>query len=297
MKKLFFVIAVLIFGVCEAQHYPAFSQYVLNGLAINPAYAGRNDALDVTLSHRTQWVGYSGAPMTTAFSLSTPLRKKAISIGISALNDRLGATNNQLINAIYSYRIRVGNYKLSFGLQNGVSIKKTNWDQLTRNDQQDILLNGQSLITTSFISGAGIYFYDRSLFAGVSMPYLVNTANKIFLKENPILINAGYLVSLTPDHSLKPSFLVKIIPGSPVQADLNLSYYYKKRFGAGFSYRTGESIVFIGEFGVNDQLKICYSYDCGLNRLKNYNYGSHELLIRYYFGYAINAKNPRAFFL
>lgn len=298
MKKLIVIILTMWVLVAEAQHYPALSQYVVNGLVINPAYAGRHGAMDVTLGHRRQWVGFDGAPNTTTFGLNTPLRIKAISVGFSFINDKIGSTNNQLFNVMYAYRMRIKRkYKLSFGIQNGVIIKKTNWDMLSRNDQQDALLNGKNMMSVGFISGFGAYFYGKNIFAGVSAPYLVNTLNKNFLVENPILASAGYYFALDDDNGLKPSFLVKYIKGSPIQGDINLNYYYKQRFGLGVSYRSNESIVGILEFGVNDQLKFSYSYDCGLNRLKHYNNGSHELLIRYYFGYSANAKNPRAFSL
>lgn len=290
--------SVLWVTVVKPQHYPGFSQYVINGLVINPAYAGRHEAMDVTLGHRRQWVGFDGAPVTTSFGLNTPLRVKSISVGCSFINDKIGATNNQLFNVMYAYRIRIKRkYKLSFGLQNGVIIKKTNWDMLSRNDQQDALLNGKNMISYGFISGFGMYFYGKNVFAGLSAPYLVNTLNKNFLVENPLLLSGGYFIEADENHSFKPSFLVKYIHGSPVQGDINLNYYYKQKMGVGISYRTKESIVGILEFAINNQLKFSYSYDCGLNRLKNYNTGSHELLIRYYFGYSANARNPRAFSL
>lgn len=125
MKKLILIAMFLWVTVTEAQHYPAFSQYVVNGMVINPAYAGRHGAMDVTLGHRRQWVGFNGAPNTTTFGLNTPLKVKSISVGFSFINDKIGSTNNQLFNVMYAYRIRIKRkYKLSFGLQNGVIIKK-----------------------------------------------------------------------------------------------------------------------------------------------------------------------------
>lgn len=298
MKKIIFILLTLLAIHAEAQHYPGFSQYVVNGFIINPAYAGRHEAMDVTLSHRRQWTGFDGAPNTTTFGLNTPLRIKSIGVGFGFINDKLGSTNNQILNVMYAYRIRIKRkYRLSLGLQNGVSIKRTNWDMLSRNDQQDALLTGKNLTSVGFISGAGIYFYGKNIYLGLSAPYLVNTLNKNSLIENPILLTGGNYFALTDDHGIKPSFLVKYIKGSPIQADINLNYYFRQRLGVGVSYRTNESIVGILEFGINEQLKVSYSYDCGLNRLKHYNSGSHELLIRYYFGYSANAKNPRAFAL
>ncbi len=298
MRRVLFILMILWVAVAKPQHYPGFSQYVVNGFIINPAYAGRHEAMDVTLSHRRQWTGFDGAPNTTTFGLNTPLRIKSIGVGIGFINDKIGSTNNQIFNIMYAYRIRIKRkYKLSLGLQNGIMVKRTNWDLLSRNDQQDVLLNGKNLIETGFISGAGLYFYGKNIYFGLSAPYLVNTLNKNFLMENPLFLSGGNYFALNEDHGLKPSFLVKYISGSQIQADVNLNYYFRQKFGVGVSYRTNESVVGILEFGINEQFKVSYSYDCELNRLKHYNSGSHELLIRYYFGYSANAKNPRAFAL
>ena len=299
MKRLFKITVMVLVGFCaRAQHYPTFSQYIINGMAINPAYAGRNGVMDLTMSHRRQWVGFTGAPVTTSFYMNTPLRVKAISVGLSVIDDKIGPFNNQLINAVYAYRMRIGRkYKLSFGLQNGINIVKVNYEDLARNQQQDVLINSQRLVNIGFISGAGMYLHSKTMFAGLSAPYLVNTLNPNFLKENPLLLTAGYFIGMDRDHGLKPSFLVRYINNSPLTADINLNYYYKTQFGFGVSYRTNKSLIAIAEFGINDQLRVCYSYDCELNRLKKYQNGSHEILIRYYFGYTINAKNPRTMFL
>ncbi len=294
MKKIIYIIAfLLLVGGISAQHFPTYSQYIINGLVINPAYAGRNGVLDITAAHRRQWVGFNGAPVTSSFNMNTPLRIKAISLGFSAVDDRFGPFSNQSFNAIYSYRIRVGKAKLSFGLQNGVLIKKVDYDNLLRNQQQDILLNNQRWINVGFISGAGLYLHSKNFFAGLSAPLLVNTLNRNFLQENNLLLSSGYYIEIDKENGLKPSFLIRYVNSSPITGDINCNYYYRQNFGIGISYRTNKSLIAIAEYGINQQLKICYSYDCELNRLKKYQYGSHEILLRYYFGYLIDAKNPR----
>ncbi len=292
--KLILIYFFIAFAV-KAQHYPSFSQYIVNGLVINPAYAGRNDMLDLTLAHRRQWTGFDGAPVNTSFSANTPIKIKGIALGLSYMSDQIGTSNNQSFNFIYAYRIKLGKVKLSFGLQNGIMLQRTNWDKLRRNDKQDALIDGQAQSKTAFMSGAGFYLHGKNLFAGISLPYMVNTLNKNALKENPLLISTGYFIKLNDHHGLKPSVLVKMIPASPVQVDINLNYYYKKTCGFGISYRTGSSIVGIMEYGINKQFRIYYSYDYGITSLKNYNGGSHEILLRYYFGYSFNALNPRDF--
>src|ERR1044071_9363684 len=90
MKKL--TSSVLLFflmKVLSAQHNPLQSQYVLNRLVVNPAYAGADGFLSTTMSYRKQWLGVEGAPDTYAFTANTPLRTKRYNIGIIASQDNI----------------------------------------------------------------------------------------------------------------------------------------------------------------------------------------------------------------
>jgi type IX secretion system PorP/SprF family membrane protein len=59
-----------------AQQQVMFTQYMFNGLAINPAYAGSHETISMTALARKQWVGLEGAPSTQTFSIHSPLRKE-----------------------------------------------------------------------------------------------------------------------------------------------------------------------------------------------------------------------------
>ena len=64
-----------------AQHSPLTSQYLFNGLLINPAYAGSRDALAANLTHRQQWVGFEGAPVTQILSVHAPVNRRKGGLG------------------------------------------------------------------------------------------------------------------------------------------------------------------------------------------------------------------------
>jgi type IX secretion system PorP/SprF family membrane protein len=56
-----------------AQQLPHYTQYVLNNYIINPAVAGIENYTDVKISHRHQWVGIDGAPVTTYLTIHGPI--------------------------------------------------------------------------------------------------------------------------------------------------------------------------------------------------------------------------------
>ena len=66
MKRIIIILALAALSPREAvaQQDPMVSQYMFNGLYLNPAYAGSHDYWSSTLSFRSQWVGFDGAPMT-----------------------------------------------------------------------------------------------------------------------------------------------------------------------------------------------------------------------------------------
>ena len=104
------------------QLQPLLDQYLLNGLAINPAYAGSQEALNAGLYARNQWVGFEGAPRDITFTLHTPLRDKHVNLGILVMNDKIGARTETGFLLNYAYRIDLGAGKLSFGLAGGLQI-------------------------------------------------------------------------------------------------------------------------------------------------------------------------------
>ena len=79
MKRLGILIALLVLVLPSfGQQDPLFSQYMFNPLIINPAYAGSREALSATILHRSQWVGFDGAPTTQTLGVHAPLRKKKV---------------------------------------------------------------------------------------------------------------------------------------------------------------------------------------------------------------------------
>ncbi len=289
----FSVLIVFCFEL-SAQHYSLFSQYVVNGLVVNPAYAGKNEAMDITLLNRRQWAGFRGAPYTTSFSVNTPLNNPSSNVGFIYQNDKLGNFRSHILSGIYAYRINFGDVKLSFGMQGGWKCDVSNMDEpLKRNDQGDVVLENSSRNCNQFFAGTGLYLHSENYFFGISKPWLYQTL--LGTKSNPLLVSGGAVLKLKNNHEIKPAFLLRYISNSPLQLDLGLNYYYQSRFGIGFALRTEESFVFLVEYLLNNQFKMGFSYDAGRGPLAGKHAGTTEFMLRYFFGFTQEARNPRAF--
>lgn len=278
-----------------AQHYPLSTHYVVNGAVINPAYSGRNDVLDVTLAHRRQWVGLNGSPVNTCFSINSPLKRKQLNLGLSMLDDRISVLNKQLFSLMFAYRLKVDKLNIAFGIQNGLFLERSNLQSLARNDAQDNLITTNAPNKTGYVAGSGIYVHNKNFFAGVSMPYMINTLSSTSFRESPLICNAGYYFKLNASNMLRISALGRSVIGSSSQFEGGATYYFNEDLGVGLNYRSSNSLIGTIEFGFNKQARIYYAYDYGTGDLKKFNNGSHEIALRYYFGYYTKATNPRDF--
>ena len=76
MKKIILATITLIAlsSSIKAQQDAMFTHYMYNTLWLNPAYAGTRDAFTVTGIHRSQWVGFDGAPINQSLTMHTQSR-------------------------------------------------------------------------------------------------------------------------------------------------------------------------------------------------------------------------------
>lgn len=300
-------IAVLSLAWClaaQAQHTPLTSQYLFNGLLINPAYAGSRDALTANLTWRQQWVGFEGAPGTQVFSAHTPLSRKRIAVGLLLVNDHIGVSSETSVLTNYAYRIPFHRGQLQLGLGAGVSLLRADWTSLALQDQNDVQFatNTRGAARPNF--STGVYYYNKLFFVGASVPFLLShTYNPVSntwvigtdKAQYQPMVSAGYLLKLNKDLKLKPSTLVRYQIASGFQADLNANLIVKDRVWAGLSYRTRDSFVGMFEVLPTSQLRFGYAYDMGISAISPYHYGTHELMLQYEFGKHVRVRDPRYF--
>lgn len=303
MRKFYciLILGLMLHSVGMAQYFPIYSQYMMNGLAINPAYAGSRDVLSATLFGRKQWFGINGAPSNYSLGAHMPLKNQKSAIGFQAHNESIGIENNTGIFGIYAHRLRLGNGKLALGLKAGVSFINEESSKLSlKSPTGDAAFENikEGVVMPNF--GFGIYYSNTKFFAGLSLPAILNynsggqATNEI--KSANILFSGGYLWKVSEVFKVKPSTLVKYKFGSPTQFDLNLNWIFFKNdmLWVGHSYRHNEAIVTLVEIQITRQFRLGYSYDYSIGPLK-YNNGSHEIMIRYEWRDRVNTLNPLYF--
>jgi type IX secretion system PorP/SprF family membrane protein len=305
IKKIVTIIIWWGIGIAAyPQLQPLLDQYLLNGMAINPAYAGSQEALNVGLYARNQWVGFEGAPRNFTFTLHTPMRDRRVSLGILAMNDKIGSRTETGFLFNYAYRIDMGAGKFSFGLAAGMTNLSTNLKMLRYTDTGDgLLLNpGVRALLPEF--SFGLYYYSGKFFTGLSMPlFLKHLFNEVTGKykirfspsEMNYMLVAGYLFTLSDNFELVPSMLLKTNPSNRTQLDLNCNVIFMNKVWFGTSIRTNKNMTLLFQYQANRQIRIAYSYGYEFSELSNYQKGSHEVMLLYNFKYLIDVKSPRYF--
>lgn len=291
MKKIFIQTALLLTFLDNAfcQQDAMFSQYMFTMLNVNPAYAGSRDVLSATALRRWQWVNVDGAPRTTMFAADMPIMNEKIGVGLVVLSDRIGVTNTTGLYGSGAYRIRLRKGTLAMGLSAGFAQYKADFVSLENVSSGDpLFMQNVNKLMPNF--GTGVYYNTDKYYVGLSAPHLMN--NKLTkesvsqsIQKRHMFLTGGVVLKATELIKLKPSTLIKYVPGAPLQFDANLNVWYDDRIGLGASYRTGDAVVAMLELQLNNQLRLGYAYDISLTGLSQYTSGSHELMLRYEFGF------------
>ncbi len=287
--------------------FPVYSQYLQNGLVINPAYAGSREVLSSFLSYRIQWMGTSGSPLIQSLSLHSPMKNDKVALGLMAQFMQYGVTKATSIYAAYGYHIRLKRGKLSFGLKAGADISNTDYTGLLLNDPDDPVFktNDKPFLLPNV--GAGVYYFEDRFFAGFSVPSFLSyrrtssgsTIPYHDFNQYDFLISAGALVSIAPVLKFKPSILIDYSLQNTkklTQFDINGNFIIADLIWAGGSWRVSEQVaVGILQFQINQQLMLGLSYDYPVGRMNTFSKGSSEFILRYEFRYKVSAANPRYF--
>jgi type IX secretion system PorP/SprF family membrane protein len=215
---------VLLSVSVSAQQKPHYTQYILNQYIINPALTGIENYTDIKVSHRHQWAGINGAPVTTYLTAHTSLGKKDYrttatsfevpgenprgqrywedytaaephhGIGLQIINDKTGPLGQFSAYATYAYHIGLSpRTSLAAGFGAGFSRVSLQTDKL-----QFAVPVDPAVYTSGTINQfkpdltAGLYLYSADYFVGVSAQQII--PQKIDFVDNTVKEKGGRLV-------------------------------------------------------------------------------------------------------
>lgn len=286
VKIIIGLVFVLALQSGYAQQDPQYTDYMFNTLTVNSAYAGSRGHLSVTGLHRTQWVGLDGAPQTQSFSVESPVGKN-VGLGVVLVNDRLGPSDEFYLDANFSYTINLNNgSRLSFGIKGGGRMLNIDWTRGSYQVQENVF---QQNIENKFLPtiGAGVYWHSDNSYIGLSVPNFLTdehydgVQNAIATERLHYFLIAGKVFDLSPTVKFKPAFLGKFVVGAPIIADISANFMFNDALRLGLAYRWDDSVSGLIGLQLGPKIMVGYAYDATTTRLRNFNSGTHEIMLRF----------------
>ena len=287
-----------------AQQEQQYSQYMVNQFVLNPAIAGTEDFIDINLGYRKQWTGLEGSPLTYYVSAHGTLGKKPHQfhhrgehgtwhgVGFQLYNDITGPLKRTSFLGSYAFNMPLSKKtRLSVGTFVGFKQLSTN-----RSYWKNIDDASDGLFATDLNTGLkpdvhfGGVIYNPNYFINVSMFQLLGlklnlnqgqeipTSNQGSLNRH-LFVSGGVKLYFSQDLVLTPSIMLKYVATTPLSVDLNLKATYKNKYWAGVSHRFLEAVnAFVG-MEVHQQIDVSYAFEWSLTKLRQHNYGTHEIIV------------------
>lgn len=301
-----------------AQQIPIFSQPLSNAYFFNPAAAGVQAYLDVSIGGRQQWTGIENAPRTyfvyansalgknvgKDFSyLSLPVSNPAYydqlqnskpkvkhAIGGRAFSDSYGAFAETGIGLDYAIHLPLREkLYLAFGLGFQVSNFYFDRDKATVLDPTDPTYDNFLYGKDSeflFNGRFGVYLYTDKLRLGYSLNQLIpndlNSQKTDAVYQGLKIHHFGNVSYRFPlkKIGLTPSASVLFASNTPLSIYGGLIIDYNSLFLVSAAYRNDGSMIFGFGFTIIKIVRLSYTYDVPTSDLSKVSSGSHEILIK-----------------
>lgn len=290
MRKLIVIFMLFTAGWVKAQQLSQYSQYMMNHFLLNPAAVSSKKCLEVKGGYRTQWVGFSGAPINQFVSICTFLKtKKAFRKGRHAVGGYIEADDTpplfkQALYLSYSYHIPIGR-ELWAGMGLHAGIMQYGLDvKGVYTVQQDNAISSQTALLYPDLN-PGLWVYSNDLYAGLSIKNAAgNKLTKVHGFENRLTrhvnLTAGYRFrTYSKKFSFIPSTNIRLTHFAPPGVDVNLLVDYMNRLAIGVSYRTTDAVIAMVRIGVGKVITIGYSFDYTTSKIRVSSSNSHEIIV------------------
>lgn len=321
---LFTAVTIILFNNEVRSQDPEFSQFYANPLYLNPALAGANICARAVLNYRNQWPGLAKSFVTYDASYDQYINKLHGGIGVLVNVDNAGngILKTSMASLTYAFSLRAAeNLYINLALEGSFYQKSLNWQLLMFGDQIDpqqgfnlptgeIPPDNASVIFPDFAAGVA-FGWKGILHGGVAVNHLTEP-NMAFYSQNqnklPMKItgHVGVNINLEPGsigftEDNEPKFY--LAPNLLYQQQgeyhqINAGVYVIRNpivIGTWFRHNFENADAIIVLVGIDyKNLKIGYSYDITLSKLKSNTGGAHEVSLAWQFNCIEKRRKIRA---
>ncbi|MGB0403344.1 MAG: PorP/SprF family type IX secretion system membrane protein [Salibacteraceae bacterium] len=292
MKSYIIAISLLAIGTLGfGQREPQTSQYLIHPVLANPAAVAIRSGNSGALLFQKQWAGYQDSPTSFYANFNSPLKNQKGFLGGTVVSDQVGIHSRTKVFAIYAHKFRLnqGSY-FTLGISPGADLYQSDYSNAQTDFANDPIVVQANFNKTSFNSGFGAHYYNNRFWAGVSIPalfynYIEGTnggKTSLSFGEMTYQFVAGWKKDLGKLITLKPSTMLRISPGAPLQFDINAMFEYREQIGLGISYRSSSTLNFMANYRLTNDFKLGYAFAMQMgSELSTYHSGTHELGLFY----------------
>ncbi len=314
LKRLSFIIIVslgLVY-VAKAQD-PLFTQFYANQLYLNPAFAGSDKCPRANLNYRNQWPKNGATFVTYSASYDQHVDALEGGIGIHLMQDvQADVINTTYANFMYSYTFQINRrFFIRGGFQASYVYKYMNGDYIFP-DQLHPLYGNIYPSQENYVShddkvgffdfSMGVLGYTGAHYFGVAVHHLTQPEesyreNSDAVRPRKYTVHYGTKIPIELAGFKKGDLYIS--PNLVFQQQANFQhlsyglYFYRKSIVGGFWARQNFKFqfdAFIMMLGyIQDNMRIAYSYDFTISRLRNSTLGAHEIS----FGYTFNCRTKK----
>lgn len=310
MKSTIWISCIIIFldlfsfSSVQAQRLPFFNHYFDNPYIYNPAYAGYDKHSVFYLTHRQQWLGIEGAPVSTQLSFHSPLgNANPLFIGGDIMNDQLGALSHTAVKFTSAYLIPLSEeneHYIKTAFSAGFGMHSYDFGSMDIGD--DAVLQAARGNNTYLDGRFGVRYHNQGFNLSIALPHLFTppaVLNDGFSQPgidqlSRMIVSAHYRFDFNPEGGLsfEPTALYHYNREGASQVEGMGVFYYRSRqagkqqedlFWFGGSYQQQSGIGGIAGVRVKN-LKFSYAFSTGGSAVSAYGMGSHEIQLGFIIG-------------
>jgi len=296
-KAVFFCFLLFLLGsALLAQQNTVYSQYMLNGLGMNPAYAGEAGPLEIIMGRRSQWAGFPGAPVVNFAGACKAIGKKGFyhswhGVGAYMESNNEGAFAIKTFSLVYAWHKRLAHdYTLSAGF--ALSAVNYSMDASIVDARDPALYMYPPSVFIFPVLNPGVRLVSKKMYFDFSAKQA--TANETVgpdgvkeLGTNNRLMPTFYFT--VGRNFVSPNYAWTYTPSIQLRSaltyyptfDLNLLVYYHRMIGIGISYRDRDSFVGMIQFRYKNKIVLGLSYDYSISRFSTVSANSREIIFGY----------------
>ena len=313
------LLSALMWLPVSAQEQFHLTQFIYSAHAINPAFSGVEDQVNVHAGLRRQWTSANNAPLTHYAGIKGSLDgfkrtlsdKRSLRMSVPRLynrmqfepgnvahglgayfsTDRQGPFNRTSIYFSYAYIYTMSrSFKISMGLSGHLGVQRFNQDRVsvynpTMDQVYQGYINGGGSKTDLGLN-LGVLLYGKNLFLGYATHGLAETTlNNINVEDIDLglyhFVIAGYNFRINNQLTLQPSAMAKYNQYYKLTVDYLAKLKFRELIWLGLGYRDEDAVLALFGFMIEEKLHLSYSYDAPLNTIGSEARGSHELVLAF----------------